>query len=100
MCLVGVCLRGVISHRLKHSVHAPYYHGILAQLTGNSAFLNQVPVYYPPRQMLVLDEADRILDMGFAATLDAIVANLPREGRQTMLFRWGQPQGGNANKFQ
>lgn len=40
-------------------------------------------------QMLVLDEADRILDMGFAATLDAIVANLPREGRQTMLFRWG-----------
>jgi superfamily II DNA/RNA helicase len=34
----------------------------------------------------VLDEADRILDMGFAATLDAIVANLPRE-RQTMLFR-------------
>ncbi|KXZ41058.1 hypothetical protein GPECTOR_880g128 [Gonium pectorale] len=36
-------------------------------------------------QILVLDEADRILDMGFAATLDAIVANLPRE-RQTMLF--------------
>ncbi|GFR52266.1 hypothetical protein Agub_g14801, partial [Astrephomene gubernaculifera] len=36
-------------------------------------------------QMLILDEADRILDMGFAATLDAIVANLPRE-RQTMLF--------------
>ncbi|GLI59364.1 hypothetical protein VaNZ11_001229 [Volvox africanus] len=38
-----------------------------------------------PLQMLVLDEADRILDMGFAATLDAIVANLPRQ-RQTMLF--------------
>ncbi|EFJ48780.1 hypothetical protein VOLCADRAFT_60063 [Volvox carteri f. nagariensis] len=36
-------------------------------------------------QLLVLDEADRILDMGFAATMDAIVANLPRE-RQTMLF--------------
>ncbi|GIL77456.1 hypothetical protein Vretifemale_6898 [Volvox reticuliferus] len=36
-------------------------------------------------QTLVLDEADRILDMGFAATLDAIVANLPRQ-RQTMLF--------------
>ncbi|KAG2489867.1 hypothetical protein HYH03_011669 [Edaphochlamys debaryana] len=36
-------------------------------------------------QVLVLDEADRILDMGFAATLDAIVANLPQE-RQTMLF--------------
>jgi ATP-dependent RNA helicase DDX10/DBP4 len=35
--------------------------------------------------MLVLDEADRILDMGFAATLDAIIANLPAD-RQTLLF--------------
>lgn len=44
-------------------------------------------------QVLVLDEADRILDLGFSKTLDAIVANLPppptapgREGRQTLLF--------------
>ena len=36
-------------------------------------------------QALVLDEADRILDMGFAATLDAILHNLPQQ-RQTMLF--------------
>lgn len=36
-------------------------------------------------QILVLDEADRILDMGFAETLNAIVANLPKE-RQTLLF--------------
>ena len=36
-------------------------------------------------QALVLDEADRILDMGFAATLNAILQNLPQE-RQTMLF--------------
>lgn len=28
---------------------------------------------------LVLDEADRILDLGFAATLDAILDNLPTE---------------------
>jgi len=34
----------------------------------------------------VLDEADRILDLGFAATVDAILENLPRAGRQTMLF--------------
>jgi hypothetical protein len=27
-----------------------------------------------------------VLDMGFAPTLDAILANLPREGRQTLLF--------------
>lgn len=36
-------------------------------------------------QLLVLDEADRILDMGFANTLNAIVENLPKD-RQTLLF--------------
>lgn len=36
-------------------------------------------------QVLVLDEADRILDLGFAATLNAIIENLPEE-RQTMLY--------------
>ncbi|KAJ7394227.1 ATPdependent RNA helicase [Desmophyllum pertusum] len=36
-------------------------------------------------QVLVLDEADRILDMGFASTLNAIIENLPEE-RQTMLY--------------
>ncbi|KAI5195858.1 hypothetical protein AUEXF2481DRAFT_39795 [Aureobasidium subglaciale EXF-2481] len=36
-------------------------------------------------QMLVLDEADRILDMGFQRDLDAIVEYLPKD-RQTLLF--------------
>ncbi|KAI9497327.1 P-loop containing nucleoside triphosphate hydrolase protein [Zychaea mexicana] len=36
-------------------------------------------------QALVLDEADRILDMGFQKTVNAIIENLPRS-RQTMLF--------------
>jgi ATP-dependent RNA helicase DDX10/DBP4 len=36
-------------------------------------------------QALVLDEADRCLDMGFAATMDAIISNLPKE-RQSLLF--------------
>ncbi|XP_017786632.1 PREDICTED: probable ATP-dependent RNA helicase DDX10 [Nicrophorus vespilloides] len=36
-------------------------------------------------KVLVLDEADKCLDMGFADTMNAIVANLP-EDRQTMLF--------------
>jgi ATP-independent RNA helicase DbpA len=34
---------------------------------------------------LVLDEADRMLDMGFAETLDQIVAEIPAQ-RQTLLF--------------
>lgn len=36
-------------------------------------------------QVLVLDEADRILDMGFSKSLNAIVSQLPRQ-RQTLLF--------------
>ncbi|KAK4963078.1 ATP-dependent RNA helicase dbp4 [Elasticomyces elasticus] len=36
-------------------------------------------------QMLVLDEADRILDMGFSRDLDAIIEYLPPD-RQTLLF--------------
>lgn len=36
-------------------------------------------------KMLVLDEADRILDMGFQKDVDAIIEYLPKE-RQTMLF--------------
>ena len=36
-------------------------------------------------KMLVLDEADRILDMGFSETVNAIIENLPEE-RQTLLY--------------
>lgn len=36
-------------------------------------------------QVLVLDEADRILDLGFKKSINAIIANLPA-GRQTLLF--------------
>jgi ATP-dependent RNA helicase RhlE len=36
-------------------------------------------------QTLVLDEADRMLDLGFSAELDAVLAALPKQ-RQTLLF--------------
>ncbi|KAI8343512.1 P-loop containing nucleoside triphosphate hydrolase protein [Chlamydoabsidia padenii] len=36
-------------------------------------------------QVLVLDEADRIMDMGFQRTINAVIENLPKQ-RQTLLF--------------
>jgi ATP-dependent RNA helicase DDX10/DBP4 len=41
--------------------------------------------------LLVLDEADRILDMGFSRTLAALLAHLPKH-RQTLLFSATQTQ--------
>ena len=41
----------------------------------------------------MLDEADRILDLGFAATLNAILENIPEE-RQTLLYSATQTRFG------
>jgi ATP-dependent RNA helicase RhlE len=53
-------------------------------MRSNGVRLNQVEV-------LVLDEADRMLDMGFIHDIRSIVAKLPKE-RQTLLFSATMPR--------
>lgn len=53
--------------------------------------LEQRQVRLDDIRILVLDEADRMLDMGFAPQLTRILKTVPRE-RQTMLFSATMPQ--------
>ncbi len=62
-------------------------------LTRHSLKLNNT-------RFLVLDETDRMLDLGFGVQIEKIVAHIPAE-RQTMLFSATLPQGivKLANKY-
>jgi len=52
-------------------------------------------VFFTRLEVLVLDEADRMVDMGFAPDLNRILRKLPA-GRQTLMFSATMPQELNA----
>lgn len=58
---------------------------LLDHITQRTVHLSEV-------RILVLDEADRMLDMGFAPQINRILSVVPRQ-RQTMLFSATMPKG-------
>lgn len=54
--------------------------------------INQKKAILTTVKILILDEADRMLDMGFEPDIRKILATIPSEQRQTMLFSATMPE--------
>ncbi len=80
LALIGGVAHTPQIHALEQGVH------VLVGTPGRVLdFLSQGKIPLDDLKTLVLDEADRMLDEGFADEMDAILKALPRE-RQTVLF--------------
>ncbi|MGH8745164.1 MAG: DEAD/DEAH box helicase, partial [Burkholderiales bacterium] len=79
-CLVGGVSYGLQLKQLSRPVDI-----VIATPGRLKDHLERGRIDFARLELLVLDEADRMLDMGFQEDLDAIVARMPAK-RQTLLF--------------
>ncbi|WP_312263755.1 DEAD/DEAH box helicase, partial [Rivihabitans pingtungensis] len=80
-----VCVVGGVSYRIQNDLLAKP-HEILVATPGRLIdHVNARRIDFSRLEMLVLDEADRMLDMGFSDDVLAIANQLPKE-RQTAFF--------------
>jgi len=86
LTLCGGVPLGPQASSLKHGAH------IIVGTPGRiEDHLNKGTLKFDDVNTLVLDEADRMLDMGFQLALDAITGRLPTQ-RQTLLFSATYPE--------
>ncbi len=80
VCVVG----GVPYHKQQAKLSRPY--DILVATPGRLMdYMNRGKISFSNLEMVILDEADRMLDMGFAESVEEILSKAPKE-RQTLLF--------------
>lgn len=81
--ILTLCGGQPIGHQLDSLVHAPH---IVVGTPGRiQEHLRKRTLKLDALKILVLDEADRMLDMGFADEIDDVIGYIPQE-RQTLLF--------------
>lgn len=81
----SIVLIGGVNMRLDAAALSTYPQIIVATPGRLCDHLDRGNIWLDFIEMVVLDEADRMLDMGFAEQLSRIVEDLPKE-RQTLLF--------------
>jgi ATP-dependent RNA helicase RhlE len=81
----AVCVGGVnISGQIRQLKRGP--HIIIGTPGRLKDLMNRGMIRTDDMDTLVLDEADRMLDMGFVHDIRMIASQLPTEGRQTLCF--------------
>lgn len=81
----SVCVVGGVPYPIQTRKLARRYDILIATPGRLIDFIHQGKIDFSRLEMLVLDEADRMLDMGFLEPVEEIVAETP-ESRQTLLF--------------
>ncbi len=80
-----VCICGGVSYQIENRKLSRPYDILIATPGRLLDYMKQRRIDLSRVEMLVLDEADRMLDMGFLEPVRDIVAALPKD-RQTLLF--------------
>ncbi|CRY70320.1 ATP-dependent RNA helicase DbpA [Yersinia pseudotuberculosis] len=88
--ILTLCGGQPMGHQLDSLVHAPH---IVVGTPGRiQEHLRKKTLVLDELKTLVLDEADRMLDMGFSDAIDDVIAYTPPQ-RQTLLFSATYPSG-------
>lgn len=80
-----VCISGGVSYQLHAKKMARAYDVLVATPGRLVDYIERGKIKLSSIEVFILDEADRMLDMGFTKSIEQIVAQIPVE-RQTLLF--------------